>query len=108
MRIEEVREVVKITIEELRKENALKDPYPEIKECVESELKEFFTGSSNNRMGKVLNQLSDDEYIDLIFLQYRDYKTLEFIAGYYDRDVRTIKRNKRRLIEAMYRLLQAI
>lgn len=108
MRIEEVREVVKITIEELLNENHLKDPYPEIKETVEHELRDFFNGGKSNRMGKVLNQLSDDKYIDLIFFHYRDGKTLEWLAGYYDKETRTISRNKKRLILEAYKLLQAI
>lgn len=35
---------------------------------------------------------------DIIFLQYRDAKTLEWIAEYFNVDVSTIKRNKKRLI----------
>lgn len=34
-----------------------------------------------------LNALSDDFYIDIIYLQYRDGKTIEFIAGALEKDV---------------------
>lgn len=106
MRVEEIREIVKMTIEELLNDNALTDPFPRIKQIVEHELSLFFNSNGKTKVGSVLNQLSDDEYIDLIFLYYRDNKTLEFIAEYFDRDITTISRNKRRLILAIYNLLK--
>ena len=105
MRIEEIREIVRITIEELLNANALTDSYPRVRQIVEHELRTFFSGECN-RIGKILNRLSDDKYIDIIFLYYRDNKTLEFIAEYFDRDVTTVSRNKKRLILAIYTLLQ--
>lgn len=106
MRVEEIREVVKITIEELLDANALSDPFPRIKQIVEHELSLFFNSSSRSKIGSILNQLSDDEYIDIIFLYYRDNKTLDFIAEYFDRDVTTISRNKKRLILSIYTMLK--
>ena len=106
MRVEEIREVVKITLEELLNANALSDPFSRIKQIVEHELGLFFNSSSKSKIGSILNQLSDDEYIDIIFLYYRDNKTLDFIAEYFDRDITTISRNKRRLILAIYNLLK--
>lgn len=107
MRVEEIREVVKITLEELLNANALSDPFPRIKQIVEHKLRLFFnTNKDGTNIGYVLNQLSDDEYIDIIFLYYRDNKTLDFIAEYFDRDITTISRNKKRLILSIYTMLK--
>ena len=107
MNREEIREVVRITIDELMSANAVNDPYPIIKRDVEKKLRDYFNSNKNGTgIGYVLNQLSDDDYIDLIYLQYRDNKTLEFVAEYYDRDVTTISRNKKRLILEIYKQLQ--
>lgn len=102
MNNEQIREVVRITIEELLSQNALKDPYPSIKKEVESRLKDFFNGKNNVKIGYILNQLSDDEYLDIIFLYYRDGCTLEKIAEILDRDTTTISRNRKRLIQEIY------
>ena len=104
---EQIREIVKITIEELTDKKLLKsDNYTVILKKVELALDHFFNNVGNaKKVGYALNQLSDDPYIDIIFLQYRDYKTLEWIAEYYDKDISTIKRNKKRLILSIYELL---
>lgn len=104
---EQIREIVKITIEELTNKKLLKsDNYSTILKKVELALDHFFNNVGNaKKVGYALNQLSDDPYIDIIFLQYRDYKTLEWIAEYYDKDISTIKRNKKRLILSIYELL---
>lgn len=105
---EQIREVVKITIEELTQRKLLelnKISYSHILEAVENEINKFFKGYKT-RIGSILNRLSDDAYIDIIFLQYRDGKTIEWIAEYMDKDESTIKRNKKRLIMAIYEQLE--
>ena len=105
---EQVREVVKITIEELTKSKLLTtDNYQAVLKVVESKLYNFFSNKDNG-IGHTLNSLSDDQYIDIIFLQYRDSKTLEWIAEYFNVDVSTIKRNKKRLIYKIYELLEEV
>ena len=104
---EQIREVVKMTLDELTQRKLIKDEYPVILKAVEKKLQAFFNDSGNGKgVGSVLNQLSDDNYIDIIFLQYRDGKTLEWIAEYMDVEVRTIMRNKKRLIIKFYELLE--
>ena len=107
MTSEQIREIVKITIEELTDKKLLKsDNYSNILKKVELALDHFFNNVGDaKKVGYALNQLSDDPYIDIIFLQYRDDKTLEWIAEYYDKDISTIKRNKKRLILSIYELL---
>lgn len=102
---EQIREVVKITLDELALNKMLSDPYQRILSIVERELRAYF----NNKRDTVLpalRELSEDEYIDIIYLQYRDGKTIEFIAEYYDKDTSTILRNKKRLIKTIYEIIR--
>lgn len=104
---EQVREIVRITIDELTKRKLLDiESYQSMLRAVEVNLYNFFDNKSSD-VSHALNTLSDDPYIDIIYLQYRDGKTLEWIAEYFSKDVSTIKRNKKRLIQDMYKLLLA-
>ena len=104
---EQIREIVKITLDELTQRKLIKDDYSIILPMVESKLTAFFTNKGDgNGIGYALNQLSQDSYIDVIFLQYRDGKTLEWIAEVMNVDVSTIKRNKKRLISKIFELLE--
>lgn len=107
---EQIREVVKIVIEELTQSKLLnvnEVNYIGILNYVEEKLNGFFYFNTNTKMvSYALNQLSDDPYIDIIFLQYRDNRTLEWIAEYMNKDVRTILRNKKRLILRLYELME--
>ena len=105
---EQIREVVKITIDELTRAKLINtDTYQYILPKVELKLKYFFNNKAGGiKVGHILRQLSDDPYIDIIFLQYRDGKTIEWIAEYMDKDISTIKRNKKRLIYKIYELLE--
>lgn len=105
MRVDEIREIVKLTINELLNGDT-DDTYQKAKIIVEYELKSFFNSDSNNDIGKILNHLMTDDYIDIIFLYYRDGKTLEYIADYYNKDTTTIIRNRKRLIMEIYELMQ--
>lgn len=106
---QEVREIVKITLEELIKSKLIvTDSYKYILGVVESRLQRFFnnTNKSDPELHSILKQLSDDEYIDVIFLLYRDNVTIERVAEIFDRDISTIKRNKKRLIKLIYEALE--
>ena len=104
---EQIREIVKITLDELTARKLIKDDYPLILGVVEKKLLAFFNNNGGQCVGQALKQLSDDPYIDIIFFQYRDGKTLEWIAEYMEVEVRTILRNKKRLIIKIYELLES-
>lgn len=107
MTSEQIREIVKMTVDELTQRKLIQYDYSVILSEVEHKLKAFFNNRGDgNGISYALNQLSDDPYIDIIFLQYRDGKTLEWIAEYMDVEVRTILRNKKRLIMKIYELLE--
>ena len=102
----EVKEIVKMTVDEVLDHKVFKvDSYQYISGVVGVHLSNFFNNKDNSA-GHALRQLSDDPYIDVIYLQYRDGKTLEWIAEYMERDESTIKRNKKRLIKKIYELLE--
>lgn len=104
---EQIREIVKITLDELTARKLIKDDYQYILKVVEKKLKAFFNDKGDsNGVSHALNQLTDDDYLDIIFLQYRDGKTVEWVAEYMDVEVRTIMRNKKRLINRIYELLE--
>lgn len=102
---EQIREIVKITLDELMARKQL-NPYSNMLQVVGARLDKFFKGAKDKQISYILNQLSDDPYIDIIFFQYRDGKTLEWIAEIMERDDRTIKRNKKRLIISIYERLE--
>lgn len=104
---EQVREVVKITLDELTARKQINThSYQSVLKVVDVRLYKFFKGTKDKQLSYILNQLSDDSYIDIIYLQYRDGKTLEWIAEYMTVDVSTIKRNKKRLINKIYEQLE--
>lgn len=108
---EQVREVVRMTIDEFTQRKLLtNDSYQPILKIVEKNLYGYFDGTAKNciNISHKLNSLSDDPYIDIIYLLYRDCKTLEWIAEYYDVSVITIKRNKKRLIYKIHELLEEL
>lgn len=103
---EEIREVVKITLDELSSRKQYKPlNYAAILQEIDQRLYKYFSGKRDAELRQVLNRISDDPYMDIIYLQYRDRKTLEWIAEIMDKDTSTIKRNKKRLIMIIYEAL---
>ena len=104
---EQIREVVGATLDELIKRRLIKtDTYPYILREVDKRLYDFFQGRGDgNEINTILPRLDDDPYIDVIYLQYRERKTIEWIAEHLEKDVSTIKRNKKRLILSIYNML---
>lgn len=104
----QIREIVRMTIDELDQRNMLKDPYQSILGAVDKRLNKYFKGGKDAGISSALRELSDDPYIDLVYLQYRDGKTIEWIGDYYCKDTSTIKRNKKRLIKAIYEIIRDV
>lgn len=100
MTTEDIKIIVNETINELINRKLLNlDNYPNILNAVDKWLYGYFDGTNNNKnIGRVLKSLYSDPYIDVIYMQYRDRLTIEAIAEELEKDVSTIKRNKKRLI----------
>ena len=104
MTTEQIREIVRLTLEELINNKVIKvDSYDHVLDQVSKKLTEFFNDkSSDTKISNALRSVSDDYYVDIIYLQYRDERTIEWIAEYFGRDESTILRNKKRLIYKLY------
>jgi hypothetical protein len=101
----EIREIVRITLEELTAKSIVS--YQDILKVMDKQLYSYFettdlfTNDITVRICSILNSTTDP-YIHIIYYQYRDHKTIEWIAEHLHKDVSTIKRNKKRIITKMY------
>lgn len=102
----EVQSIIHMTIQELKRQGMLKDRYSVIIKNIDPVIKEYFLRKNNKKIEFFLRDNSDDPYIDVIYLHYRDGMTLEKIAGVLDKDTSTVKRNKKRLIMELYDVLE--
>lgn len=102
---EQIREVVKMTLDELSSRNLLDDT--KLRMGVASKkLRQFFNNKGDGkRISYALRALSDDPYIDILYLNYRDGRTIEWIAENMEKDVSTIKRNRKRLLLEVHKIL---
>lgn len=101
---EEVQSIVLMTIVELKRQGMLKDQYSVILKEIEPELKEYFYRKNNKKIEAFLRAHSDDPYIDILYLHYRDGITIERMAEIFGKDASTIKRNKKRLLKELHEL----
>lgn len=99
----EIREIVRITLEELTAKSTEVKTYQDVLRVMDKKLYSYFESGdySSNKLFRILNDESDP-YICVIYYQYRDRQTIEWIAEYLHKDVSTIKRNKKRIITKMY------
>ena len=95
-----------MTVQELKRQGMLRDRYSIILRDTEPAVKDFFKHKNNKKVEAFLRDNSDDPYIDVIYLHYRDNVTLGEIAGILDKDESTVKRNKKRLMLKLYDVLQ--
>lgn len=102
---EEIQNIITMTINELRRQGMLKDEYSVILKDTEPRIKEYFQKKKDKTIERFLIEYSDDPYIDIIYLHYRDGVTIERIAECLNKDNSTIKRNKKRLIKMIHNKL---
>lgn len=100
---EQIREIVSVTVDELIDKNMIDNRCSTAIKTTERHLYDYFKDKEKYKgIGAILRTLKDDEYINIIYLRYREHKTLEQIAEIYNKDVSTIKRNRRRLLKKIY------
>ena len=92
----EIKRIVKMTINEFRRERLLNDARTEIEETSDR-LFRFYNGTEDKEMEAAIDAVRRDKYFCIITLYYRENMTIEKIAEKIDVDVRTVTRNKRRL-----------
>lgn len=99
---DEIRTIVRVTIEELKRSGILK-PYNETAYAEASEmLRAYFSGDSDERIETALKHLERDPYYKILPLYYDYGYTIEKIAEHFEVEVSTIVRNKKRLCLAIY------
>lgn len=102
----EVQAIVYMTIQEFKRQGLLKDRYNVILKNTEPLIRDYFFTGNNQKIESYLIDMSNDPYIDIIYLHYRDNIVIEQIAAIMDKDVSTIRRNKKRLIMELYNRLE--
>lgn len=102
----EVQAIVYMTIQEFKRQGLLKDRYNVILKNTEPLIRDYFFTGNNQKIKSYLMDMSNDPYIDIIYLHYRDNIVIEQIAAIMDKDVSTIRRNKKRLIMELYNRLE--
>lgn len=105
---EEVREIVEETVKELIIQRIVENPKRTAERVAGKEIKEYFDAQKIGLLGedeymeKALEDLKTDEYIEIVFMRYRDGYTAEQIAEKMGKDVTTIRRNNKRLLKELY------
>ena len=106
MQKQDIQAIVTMTVRELMRQDMLKDRYSIVIKKVEPMIRGFFDGNGDGRIECFLRQYAKDPYIDVIYLHYQKDMTLEEIAGELAKDTSTVKRNKKRLLMALYAELE--
>lgn len=104
---EEVRAVVRMTVDELRRAGMLKGgselAYAEAAQLI----KAFYDdGETDETIKAVLSGMSEDPYIKVLPLYFSYGYTIERIAEAFHVEVSTIVRNKKRLCLQVYEAIQ--
>ena len=102
-----VKEIVKMTVDELLDAGRIKYDTEMAYHFINVKLAEYYSGGSESkaefdRLSEAIEKIKDDEYSNVLRLYYREGHTIEEIADILDRDMRTISRNKKRLCLKVY------
>ena len=108
MKRDEIREIIKETVEELRRQGLLKirnegEAYSDVSALLR---KYYEEGKGEKRLIKTLDELKGDKYFDIIPLYFSYGYTIEKIAECYEVEITTIVRNKKRLCLEIWRRIQ--
>lgn len=102
MNKDEVQEIVKETVKELRREGLIHDEFKQIARSTGQKLKDYYTGKPDERLAEALDRLRNDMYFDIIPMYYHNRYTLENISERLYTDISTVSRNKKRLLIELY------
>lgn len=90
----EVKEIVRETINELLRQDRLKEnDYAEASQLIT----DYYAGRGTPETQAAIKVMSTDAYFKIIPSYFRDGKTIEQLAIAFDCEVSTISRNKKRL-----------
>ena len=103
---DEVKQIVKLTVKELKKEGMVKELDDVMFEDMSKRLFYHFNEGYSEDVARVLNEIKTDFYYSIIPMYFGKRMTHEAIAEKLNVEVSTITRNKKRLCIEIYRLLE--
>lgn len=104
MKKEDARQIAREVVSELRQQGFLTGDVNAAYSRTGDILKRYFADKASlddetrAKVAEAIRSVRPDAYYEVIIMYYGDGVTLERLAEYYDRDVRTIARAKRRLV----------
>lgn len=102
-----VKATVRETIRELKRGGLLKSESDIAYTEATAILKSYYVdGETDTAVASALHELSDDPYYNIIPLYFRYGYTIERIAEYFDVEISTVSRNKKRLCLELYNLIE--
>ena len=102
-----IQATVNETIRQLKRNGLLKSVTDLAYHDATAVLKRHYAdGESNAAVASALQELSDDPYYKIIPLYFSYNYTIEEIAEYFDVEISTISRNKKRLSLEFYNLIE--
>lgn len=104
---ENVKQIVKDTIEELLGKSMIKYSDLIIYEKMSDRLREYYKTGNDPDLAHALDRLKDHPHIQLIEDYYKYNYTLEAIANDYGVEVRTISRRKKNLCIKIYKIIES-
>ena len=103
----EVKVIVKATIDELRRGGYLKRSDDIAYSEISARLFNYFRQpDSDPDIGNALARIKGDRYYNIITMYYRDRLTIDWIAEEFSCEISTITRNKKRLCLKIYHLTE--
>ena len=93
---EEVKRIVKLTVEEMRRGHDVKDMYIRLEKYFLN-LNEYIEDGGDPALASAILKINGDEYYPIIPLKFNDLYTDEQVAEIMNREVSTIRRNKKKL-----------
>lgn len=111
MKKEDARQIAREVVSELRQQGFLAGDDNAAYSRTGDLLKRYFADKASLddetrlKVAEALRSVRADAYYELLMMYYGDGVTLERLAEYYDRDVATVSRNKRRLVIEISRAL---
>lgn len=103
MNEQEIQKIIDMTIKNLKKNNLLRDSNDIIYKETGNELFRYFRGVEDEKIKQALADLEHDDYIQVLYLYYRDNIKTEVIAEQLKVDFSTVMRNKKRLVLEVYK-----
>lgn len=102
MKKEEIKEIVRETIEELTAQGRLVDDDMSYRYMSKKLFEYFKTGMKDENITKSLQEIDSDRWSVIIGLYYRDCLNVNEVAECMYCDVSTIVRNKKRLVMTIF------